>query len=309
MPWPTTSPPPVGARRAHWPARGGQGQRLATARCRSPPRRRRHLARVPSPWSTRASGCGPPACIGPGSSCWLRAPARRDGPVVAEGLTARSTMIERHRPRRGGAPLGHHRPGPPPGEHRHEPGRGTAGRTCSPSPGPSTPTRPELAALWTHCAVADEPGHPFTDEQRPASWESPTSSPAPAAPAPPCATPPTRRRHPPEDLRFDLVRAGIAGLQIDPPELAGAVDLRPLSLHAHVTHVKRVTAGERRVSYGLRHGSWPRRQRGYRAPRLRRRRSPAPERRRRQVLVGAAPIVGVVTMDQLMVDCGRPCGG
>ena len=165
----------------------------------------------------------------------------------------------------------------------------------------------DLAALWTHCAVADEPGHPFTDEQR-ARFLAAADELAGAGLRPPLLHAANSAggilR---EDLRFDLVRAGIAVYGIDPsPELAGAIDLRPaLSLHAHVTHVKRVAAGER-VSYGLRHefshdatvatvplgyaDGVPRRLSGVGG----------------EVLVGGRrrPIVGVVTMDQLMVDCG-----
>lgn len=165
----------------------------------------------------------------------------------------------------------------------------------------------ELDALWTHCAVADEPGHPFTDEQR-ARFLAAADELAGAGLRPSLLHAANSAggilR---EDLRFDLVRAGIAIYGIDPaPELAGMVDLRPaLSLHAHVTHVKRVGAGER-VSYGLRHefghdanvatvplgyaDGVPRRLSGVGG----------------EVLVGGRrrPIVGVVTMDQLMVDCG-----
>jgi alanine racemase len=85
-----------------------------------------------------------------------------------------------------------------------------------------------------------------------------------------------------------------------------ALGLRPaLALKAHVAHVKRVHAGER-ISYGLRHtftadttvATLPL---GY---------ADGVPRRLHQVggavLVGGRrrPIVGVVTMDQLMVDCG-----
>ena len=164
-----------------------------------------------------------------------------------------------------------------------------------------------LDALWTHCAVADEPENPFTAEQlrrfravvadldaagvRPPMLHAANSAAGLVAP----------------DSRLDLVRAGIAVYGIDPaPALAGVVELRPaLSLHAHVTHVKRVGAGER-VSYGLRHeferdttvATVPL---GY-ADGVPRRLSAVGG----EVLIGGrrCPIVGVVTMDQLMVDCG-----
>jgi alanine racemase len=105
-----------------------------------------------------------------------------------------------------------------------------------------------------------------------------------------------------------LVRIGIAMYGVEPAvgisDLCAA--LRPaLSLRARVSHVKRVLAGEG-VSYGLRHvfvtestvatiplgyaDGAPRRLFGSGA----------------EVLIGGVrrPIVGAVTMDQLMVDCG-----
>ena len=85
-----------------------------------------------------------------------------------------------------------------------------------------------------------------------------------------------------------------------------AAALRPaLSLRARVSHVKRVRAGDR-ISYGLRHrfaddttvATVPL---GY-ADGVPRRLFAAGG----EVLIGGRrrPIVGVVTMDQLMVDCG-----
>jgi alanine racemase len=107
--------------------------------------------------------------------------------------------------------------------------------------------------------------------------------------------------------RHDLVRAGIAVYGIDPaPALHGRLDLRPaLRLTAEVSMVKGVRAGER-ISYGLRHtfaadttvATVPI---GY-ADGVPRRLSAVGG----HVLVGGCPcpIVGVVTMDQLMVDVG-----
>ncbi|MBL8776573.1 MAG: alanine racemase [Acidimicrobiales bacterium] len=164
-----------------------------------------------------------------------------------------------------------------------------------------------LDALWTHCAVADEPDHPFTAEQL-ARFRAAAAELEGEGLHPPllhAANSAAALVHP--EARFDLVRAGIAVYGIDPaPALTGVAALQPaLSLHAHVTHVKRVGAGER-VSYGLRHefgrdatvatvplgyaDGVPRRLSGVGG----------------EVLVGGRrrPIVGVVTMDQLMVDCG-----
>jgi alanine racemase len=165
----------------------------------------------------------------------------------------------------------------------------------------------ELEGIWTHLAVADEPERPFTVEQlerfarvraalaedgyTPAVAHAANSAGAIAHPA----------------ARLDLVRCGIAVYGIAPsPDLDGAVALRPaMAVHSEVTLVKRVAAGEG-ISYGLHHvfdrdttvATVPI---GY-----------ADGVRRRlgldggEVLIGGRrrPIVGVVTMDQLMVDCG-----
>ncbi|MGE3619626.1 MAG: alanine racemase [Acidimicrobiia bacterium] len=165
----------------------------------------------------------------------------------------------------------------------------------------------ELSGLWTHCAVADEPGDPYTDRQLDlfeaavdaveAAGLHPVLRHAANSAAAIC--------HP--RSRFDMVRCGIAVYGIPPaPGLAGEVALSPaLRLASEVAFVKRVAAGER-ISYGLRHGfghdsvvatvpvgyaDGVRRDLGLRG---------------QEVLVGGVrrPIVGVVTMDQLMVDCG-----
>jgi alanine racemase len=164
-----------------------------------------------------------------------------------------------------------------------------------------------LEGVWTHCAVADEPDRPETAEQlrrldevlaalavegiEPELVHAANSAGAIAHPA----------------ARRSLVRAGIAVYGIDPsPELAGVVPLRPaLRLRSAVTLVKRVAAGEG-VSYGLRH-TFDRETTvvtvpiGY-ADGVRRRLGLLHQ----DVLIGGArhPMVGVVTMDQLMVDVG-----
>lgn len=165
----------------------------------------------------------------------------------------------------------------------------------------------ELEGAFTHCAVADEPDNPFTDVQldrfdavvealdaaglRPAILHAANSA--------------TAIDHP--RGRYDMVRAGIAVYGIAPaPALQGRLHLRPaMSLRTQVSMVKRVSAGER-ISYGLRHvfdrdttvATVPV---GY-ADGVSRRLGPAGG----EVLVGGRrrPIVGTVTMDQLMVDCG-----
>jgi alanine racemase len=107
--------------------------------------------------------------------------------------------------------------------------------------------------------------------------------------------------------RYDLVRIGIAMYGIAPsPLLTGAISLRPaLSVHARVSYVKDLAAGER-VSYGLRYElSRPSRivtvPLGYAdgVPR-------ALGASGGTVLIGGCryPIAGTVTMDQLLVDVG-----
>ncbi|MGH9185812.1 MAG: alanine racemase [Acidimicrobiales bacterium] len=168
---------------------------------------------------------------------------------------------------------------------------------------------PELSleGLWTHCALTDEPDNPFTAEQlkrfrlvvdelaaaglRPPLLHAANSAGAIAHPA----------------TRLDMVRCGIAVYGIPPsPGLDGAVDLRPaMSVKAQVSLVKRVAAGEG-ISYEHRYfferdsvvATVPI---GY-ADGVRRRLYAVGG----EVLIGGRrrPIRGVVTMDQLMVDCG-----
>jgi alanine racemase len=169
--------------------------------------------------------------------------------------------------------------------------------------------RPELVleGVFTHCAVADEPDNPFTDEQLD-RYEAVLAQLGDAGIFPSIrhsANSATAIAHP--RGRYDLVRVGIVVYGIAPaPGLEGTPDLRPaLSLFAEVSTVKRVKAGEG-ISYGLRHrfesdatvATVPI---GY-ADGIPRRLGLVGG----EVLIGGKkrPIVGVVTMDQLMVDCG-----
>ncbi|MBI5089463.1 MAG: alanine racemase [Actinobacteria bacterium] len=165
-----------------------------------------------------------------------------------------------------------------------------------------------LAGVFTHLAVADDPTDPYTEGQLdqfdrvldqlrgdgvdPGLVHAANSAGAIAHP---------RARH-------AMVRTGIALYGIEPgPGLAGAAGGldAALSLHARVSVVRRLAAGER-ISYGLRH-------------RFDRETTVAvlpigyadgvPRRSFEcgiEVLIGGVrrPIVGVVTMDQLMVDVG-----
>lgn len=167
--------------------------------------------------------------------------------------------------------------------------------------------RCRLDGTMTHLAVADEPGVSTTDGQLDtfdrvlAELAAAGIDPGVRHAANSAATVAHPRSH------YDMVRTGIAIYGIPPaPALDGRVALTPaLTWTAPVRFVKTVAAGDR-VSYGHRHtfdrdttvatvaagyADGVRRQLGLRGG---------------HVLIGgvARPIVGVVTMDQLMVDCG-----
>jgi alanine racemase len=164
----------------------------------------------------------------------------------------------------------------------------------------------EVEGFWSHYACADEPGEPsvaaqtaafdeFLELARAHGYDPPLVHAGNSAAA--LTLPHTAR---------DAVRLGIAMYGSPPsPALAGAADLRPaLRLTAAVSFAKPVPAGAR-VSYGH---TWTAPADGWLAtvplgyadgvPRL--------LSNRGAVLLGGArrPIVGNVTMDQLMVWCG-----
>jgi alanine racemase len=165
----------------------------------------------------------------------------------------------------------------------------------------------ELEGVWTHCAVADEPGHPANDEQR-RRFDGVLADLRAAGIDPPvvhAANSAATIELP--SMRHDLVRCGIALYGLDPsPALHGRAPLRPaMQLVSRVAHVRRVAAGDA-VSYGLRRrlaadatiATVPI---GYADGVPRRLFDTGGE-----VLVGGRrrPLAGVVTMDQLLVDCG-----
>ncbi|GAA0910602.1 alanine racemase [Pseudonocardia zijingensis] len=164
--------------------------------------------------------------------------------------------------------------------------------------------RVEVVAVWSHLANADTPDHPSLDAQAArltAAWEAARERGfAPIRHLANAAATLTR-----PDLHFDLVRPGIAVYGLDPlGRPVGETALRPaMTLRARVALVKRVPAGEG-VSYGH---EWtaPRDTTlalvplGY-ADGVPRRLSG-----RMRVLLGGAlrPVVGRVSMDQVVVDC------
>jgi alanine racemase len=169
--------------------------------------------------------------------------------------------------------------------------------------------RPELdlQGVWTHFAVADDPGDPFTAVQH-RRFEAVLAELARHGLAPPIV----HASNSAATLAFpagrhDMVRCGLAVYGLAPsPALAERADLLPaLALKARVSFVHEVGAGDG-LSYGLRY-------------RLDSRATVAtvpigyadgvPWRLAGaggEVLVGARrrPIAGAVTMDQILVDCG-----
>jgi alanine racemase len=166
-----------------------------------------------------------------------------------------------------------------------------------------------LDAIWTHCAVADDPADPFTARQLERFDDAVAAVEADgiAVPMRHAANSAAAIAHPAS--RYDLVRCGIAVYGITPsPALRERIALEPVvRLATEVSFVKPVPAGDG-VSYGLRHhveadtvvATIPI---GYADGVFR-----ALGELRQDVLIGGRrhPMVGVVTMDQVMVDVG-PC--
>jgi alanine racemase len=165
-----------------------------------------------------------------------------------------------------------------------------------------------LEGFWTHLACADDPEKDAVTKEQLRRFEDARGVVADAGLTPDivhAANSAGAIAHP--DARYDLVRCGIAVYGVAPaPGLTMPVRLRPaMSVRAEVTHVRRIDAGEG-VSYGHHFtaaepttiATVPL---GY-----------ADGVPRRLGLDGAPvlirgqrhPIAGVVTMDQLMIDCG-----
>ncbi len=167
-------------------------------------------------------------------------------------------------------------------------------------------------AVFTHLACADEPTAAANAQQL-AAFDGVLTALAAAELLPPvvhAANSAAALAIP--DARRSLVRAGIAlyGIAPGPGVAELATALRPaMSLRARVSFVKRVDAGSH-ASYGWRHtfaepttvATVPI---GY-ADGVPRRLGTLPDRPGADVLIGGRrhPIVGVVTMDQLLVDVG-----
>jgi alanine racemase len=172
--------------------------------------------------------------------------------------------------------------------------------------------RLRLVGVFTHLALADEPSHPATAGQLAALDHALAAVEAARGPVAAVHAANSAGALAVADARRSFVRAGIAiyGISPGPGVDASAGGLRPaMALKARVAHVKRVRAGTH-ASYGWRHrfehdtqiATIPL---GY-ADGVPRRLGTLPDRPGADVLVGGrrCPIVGVVTMDQLIVDVG-----
>lgn len=164
-----------------------------------------------------------------------------------------------------------------------------------------------LGGVWTHLAIADEPGRPETDEQLARFSRALDALRGELADDVIVHAANSAGLLAHQASHFDMVRVGIATYGIEPAAgIGGQLGLEPaMTLATELSMVKPVFAGES-ISYGLKHtfdsdtvvGTVPM---GY-ADGLRR----DSFRRGAEVLIGGErrPIVGVVTMDQAMVDLG-----
>jgi alanine racemase len=166
----------------------------------------------------------------------------------------------------------------------------------------------ELVGVFTHLAVADEPDDPFTATQLARFDDALTH--VPTGLVVHVANSAGALAHP--DARRSFVRAGIAVYGISPSHGIDdlAAPLRPvMSLKARISYVKQARSGSR-ISYGRRYqfssdstvATIPL---GY-ADGVPRRLSSTTDRPGGHVLIRGrrCPIVGTITMDQFMVDCG-----
>ncbi len=164
-----------------------------------------------------------------------------------------------------------------------------------------------LGSVWTHLAMADEPEKPFTDRQLDRFDEALAELASAGIDVPLVHTANSGAVHAWPRAHRDVIRCGISLYGLPPsPQLAGVLDLRPaLRWTSSVSFVKRLEPGDR-VSYGQRTAvtepanvaTIPV---GY-ADGYRRALWEGPP----LVLIGGRRrrILGVVTMDQMVVDCG-----
>jgi alanine racemase len=161
----------------------------------------------------------------------------------------------------------------------------------------------EVVAIWSHLAHADDPGHPIIEQQvRYFDKAYQAARDAGLRPLRHLANSAATLTRP--DLHYDLVRPGIAVYGLSPVPGVGYHLIPAMSLRSQVAMTKRVPAGEG-VSYG--HVWHTERETtlalvpaGYAdgVPRMLTGRLDVWLAGRRR------PVVGRVSMDQVMVDCG-----
>lgn len=160
----------------------------------------------------------------------------------------------------------------------------------------------EVVAVWSHLACADDPGHPSVDEQA-ARFDAAYRQALAAGLSPMRHLANSAAVLTRPDLHFDLVRPGIACYGLNPVPVEA--DLRPaMTFHSSVVSVRRVRAGAA-VGYGR---TWVAARDttvalvpvGYA--------DGVPRRLSGRLDVWLAgrrrPVVGRVSMDQVVVDCG-----
>lgn len=161
----------------------------------------------------------------------------------------------------------------------------------------------EVAAVWSHLACADEPGHPSVDIQA-ARLEDAFKIAVDAGLRPMRHIANSAATLTRPDLHFDLVRPGIAIYGLNP--VPGSAPLRPaMTFRSSVSLARTVPAGES-VSYGH---TWTTPTEttlalvpvGYADG------VPRALSGRMEVWLGGRrrPVVGRVCMDQIVVDCGQ----
>ncbi|MDA2988181.1 MAG: alanine racemase [Actinomycetota bacterium] len=170
----------------------------------------------------------------------------------------------------------------------------------------------QIVGIWSHLASADEPDDPVTDQQRTAFLEALNIA-ASIGVQPELrhlANSAAGLNRP--DCTFDLVRSGIAIYGVTPGSGLGTAQflgLRPaMTLRARLAHVKKIVVGTK-VSYG---GTWTADHPtavglvpvGY-ADGI-----PRAASNTAQVLINGrrCPVLGVIAMDQFVVDLGPDAG-
>ena len=258
--------------------RGGEGGRLRPRRGAGRPSRgrRRSAAGWPSPRWPRRPRCAAAGIAAPILLLSEPRPADLAEVLAADVAVTAYTPDLIAPPGCDGRVGGPFRRRPPEGRHRHAPRRRRARRPRGGWPSWSTRKRAlSLAAVWTHCAVADEPDDPFTARQLERFDAAVAAVEAAGIPVPHAPRRQLRRGHRPsgEPLRPRAVRHRRLRDRAVATAASIALALEPaVRLATEVAFVKPVAAGEG-VSVRPAAPRRPRHPRRHAADRLRRRRA------------------------------------